>query len=83
VHGVDGRKSFRVDWDSVKLVNDRSLFASLFIEAILGGTSYASTNRSMVPEWSAIQSAFGLMSHRAIKGPNSLEGLVHIDGYGN
>ncbi|MFN8741652.1 MAG: hypothetical protein ACK5YR_17130 [Pirellula sp.] len=82
MHGVDGRKSFRVDWESVKQVNDRSLFASVFIEAILGGTDYASKNRSMVPEWTTVQSAFGLMSHRARKGPNSLDGIFQIDSYG-
>ncbi len=90
--GKHGTAAFQYAWSGWQKVipcrlekrqaSQRSVFVCVCVHRSHFGWNRLCVQESIhVPEWTAVQSAFGLMSHRAIKGPTSLDGIFQIDSY--
>jgi hypothetical protein len=56
------------------------MLATVFREAVLGGTSQASRMKRLIPDWSIVQDALGIIAHRGNRDQVWLTGTLFLDG---
>jgi len=79
LQGIDSQRAFRLDWESVRSAESQTLIAAVFLEIVLGGSSYAHKTKEHIPNWKSVQNCFGVLSHSLIRTSDQLNGSIFID----
>jgi hypothetical protein len=79
LQGIDSQRAFRLDWESVRSAESQTLIATVFLEMVLGGSSFAHKTKELIPNWESVQNCFGVLSHSLNRTADQLNGSIFID----